>query len=160
MKDFMGLLVDISCSCRLLLLLAASLPLPTTHSLLSPDGEGLSCLSDFDNKISCVWNSTRSAQHADITAATSCKLNAHKNYSTVLLCFRKLRLSCNLMPLDHSDPAIRACTLVSPEPEVTLKLLTTQLFLPSETWYIFLVCDSVKETKITYMPDKHSKYQA
>ncbi|CAL8331833.1 unnamed protein product [Lota lota] len=141
-----GLRVDTSRSCHLLLLLAASLSLPTAYGQLIEGS--LKCLCDFNNTISCDWDSSLSAQHSNITAATSCKLCTYKE--TFYRDSYNFKSECDLRP-HPTHPALRACSLVSPSP-------TREVFHHADTWIIDLVCESVNTSiNIKYKPAYHIK---
>ncbi|KAM4611283.1 uncharacterized protein ACJ7VT_011990 [Polymixia lowei] len=98
--------------------------------------DSLSCLTDFNNNITCVWNSTHVSQHI---STSKCTLKASKGI---------YKNSCDLL-IDVSRPALRRCSLVFDD---------NNYFSITDKWLINLTCEPLNHTfvSITYKPACHN----
>ncbi|XP_078146172.1 uncharacterized protein LOC139920603 [Centroberyx gerrardi] len=110
--------------------------------------DGLNCFTDFNNNITCVWNSTYVSDRIDTGADTVCTLYASKVKKRPRS--RDHSTSCNLEPIDDSRPALRKCSLV---------FSTTYAFQSFYVYSINVSCEPLKKSliNISFKPSCHIK---
>ncbi|XP_026159543.1 uncharacterized protein LOC113128432 [Mastacembelus armatus] len=91
-----------------------------------PDNN-LTCYTDYNHIITCVWNSTYVAEHE------VCKIYAQKKGARKNSKFAKRE--CDLKPFDDTTPALKKCSM---------DLNKRSAFQTSDMWSINLRCDPVK----------------
>ncbi|XP_076585262.1 uncharacterized protein LOC143319892 [Chaetodon auriga] len=102
--------------------------------------KGLTCYSDYNRIITCVWNSTVVADRAD----AACTIYAERVHH-----YNPYHSSCNLQPIDVSRPAIQKCSMI---------FRTEQRFLDNHVLNISVNCNPVKQSlSISYKPSCHIK---
>ncbi|XP_076027870.1 uncharacterized protein LOC143017118 [Genypterus blacodes] len=74
--------------------------------------DSLSCVNDFNQNITCVWNSTRMSMNADATCTIYTSRSKHSTTASGLK--YKYNASCDLEPFDVSTPGLKKCLLVFP----------------------------------------------
>ncbi|KAF7651879.1 hypothetical protein LDENG_00104220 [Lucifuga dentata] len=94
----------------LLLLLAATLQFlhAEQEACFSHQDHGLSCLNDFNNNITCVWNSTRVSENMD----AACTISASRKQTSMKKHHQKYNASCSLEHADASRPGLQMCSLI------------------------------------------------
>ncbi|XP_071360232.1 interleukin-2 receptor subunit beta-like isoform X1 [Trachinotus anak] len=104
-----------------------------------PD-KNLTCYNDYNQNITCVWNSTN--VHTDAV----CTLHAIKlNYNSKFA----HSIPCDLQPVSTSEPALKKCSLYFKKP---------YLFFEKDVVSINLSCNSTKKNvTISYRPVCHVK---
>ncbi|XP_029915471.1 interleukin-2 receptor subunit beta isoform X2 [Myripristis murdjan] len=111
---------------RLLCLLVVLLQVGEGVGCPSRLHENLECFNDFNNIITCVWNSS---EHRD----RLCTVYAKDKESN-------LRSSCKLTPADASGSAQRKCSMTFSD---------VYVFTPFDTYSITIRCESLNESVIS-----------
>ncbi|XP_041838243.1 uncharacterized protein LOC121637945 isoform X4 [Melanotaenia boesemani] len=102
-----------------------------------------SCYNDFNNSISCFWNSTLMSDHMGMVCKIYSKSGSVKSRRT------KYNASCTLKPVDASKPAIQNCSLIFDN---------TYIFFSRTVLSLNLSCNHLKDSQIwSYKPGCHIK---
>ncbi|KAF3687985.1 hypothetical protein EXN66_Car003657 [Channa argus] len=124
---------------QLLILLFALLHLSTVkmdECLSLPDND-LSCYTDYNRIITCVWNSTYVSEQTE----AECMIDAKKNTKWI---GKYAHRTCKLEPIDISKPALKKCDM---------DLNKCDAFQSFETWTIELKCKSMNQSlKMDFKP--------
>ncbi|XP_056136129.1 uncharacterized protein LOC130112693 [Lampris incognitus] len=107
--------------------------------------ESLSCVNDFNNNITCVWNSANNHAPCSLYTFRKRKMFTKKPAKST----SPYNASCDLEPFDPFKPALRRCSLI---------LGITRAFMSFTEQELRLTCKPLNYSlSLTYKPNCHIK---
>ncbi|XP_043971506.1 uncharacterized protein LOC122830320 [Gambusia affinis] len=101
--------------------------------------KSLTCYNDYNNVVNCVWNSS----HVRHLTGDVCKIHAKNHFG------RPFSASCELKPIDASNPALRSCSM---------KFQTTYIFMTHNNLSLTVRCTPSEHCGVIYyMPADNIK---